>query len=83
MAKINILADVTLPVIEGPAGAILVWDDGRMEWRSSRTVVMGDEELLKEFREIYDRWCWDTGSVKDKNYLDEIEIEIKKRKLDP
>ena len=38
------------------------------------------EELEEEFREVYDRWCWETGSDKDKKRLDELLEEIKFQK---
>ena len=34
------------------------------------------EELEKKYRELYDKWCWETGSDEDLERLKELEVTI-------
>ena len=38
------------------------------------------EELEEEFRDLYDKWCWETGLDEDKKRLDELAAKIKSQK---
>ena len=34
------------------------------------------EELEEQLREVFDRWCWETGSAEDKAIIDELDRRI-------
>ena len=41
------------------------------------------EELEDKRREIFDRWCWETGSKEDWNEIEQLDIEIERLKRTP
>ena len=56
-----------------------------VNWTIDEQAPYTEEDLkdfLKEREEIFDRWCWETGSEEDRKRVEELDEEIKLAKMD-